>query len=43
MATPVVAEPINGRACLGRGRFNNSWSATYENPEVLDWLFEQKK
>jgi predicted peptidase len=22
---------------------HNSWSATYGNPEVLDWLFEQKK
>ena len=22
---------------------HNSWSATYGNPEVLDWLFEQKR
>jgi predicted peptidase len=25
------------------GVHHNSWSATYGNPEVLDWLFEQKK
>jgi len=26
-----------------KGGSHDAWTPTYKNPEVLDWLFEQKK
>jgi predicted peptidase len=41
-ADPVV--PVEDtKMTIYAGVRHNSWSATYGNPEVLDWLFEQKK
>ena len=43
MIAAVIKAGGHPKMTIYPGVDHNSWSATYGNPEVLDWLFEQKK